>query len=548
MSTERRRPATSADRSPPAHLVEDPVEVSSQDESVTEPTSDAPAPFRLASLGGYSLMFAVVTVLTKAVSFIMLPVYTRYLSPSQYGAIELIEMSFDLLTMVAGARLLGGVFRYYYKADTEQERNAVISTGSLLICGGYAAVGAIAFAAATPLARLVLGDGSLSGLVRIGSLALASQSLTSLPPALLRVRGRFRTVVVVQLARLAMQVALNVLFLVHYLMGPNAIFLSTLIANLCVGGVVLVMVLRPVGLHFSRHAATALYRFGLPLIVVQAATFILTFGDRPFLRAVTNLTSVGIYTMAYQFAFALASLTQTPFSLVWEPKRFEIATHADHDAIYARVFIYFNVVLMAGSLGVAMFAHDVLHIIATKPFFGASDYVPVLVVSIILQGWAGTQDIGILVSEQTKYLAIANWAAAVVALIAYALLIPPYHLWGAAWATAIAYVVRYALTYVFSQRLWPVRYDWPPVIRLIVLSAVAYGISVYIPWGPLVYMLPVRISLYVVYLIAVWFAGVVSADDRAAALRMVGQYLTKTADAADRRPLAAAGGGPARPV
>ena len=500
-------------------------------------------------------MFAFVTVLTKAVSFIMLPVYTRYLNPAQYGAIELIEMSFDLLTMVAGARLLGGVFRYYYKAETENERNAVISTGALLICGGYAAVGAVAFAAATPLARLVLGNASLSGLVRIGSLALASQSLTSLPPALLRVRGRFRSVVVVQLARLAMQVALNVLFLVHYLMGPNGIFLSTLLANLCVGGVVLVMVLRPVGIHFSQHAATALYRFGVPLIAVQAATFILTFGDRPFLRAVTpldpltgkpDLTSVGIYTMAYQFAFALASLTQTPFSLVWEPKRFEIATHADHDAIYARVFVYFNVVLMAGSLGVAMFSHDVLHLIATKAFFGASDYVPLLVVSIILQGWAGTQDIGILVSEQTKYLAIANWVAAVVALIAYALLIPPYHLWGAASATAIAYVVRYALTYVFSQRLWPVRYDWPPVIRLIALTAVTYGISVYIPWGPLVYMLPARISLYIVYLIAVWFAGVVSADDRAAALRMVAQYLTRTADAADRRPLAAAGGGPAR--
>jgi O-antigen/teichoic acid export membrane protein len=541
VSAERR---TSADRSPPAPLVEDPVEVASQDESVTEPTSDAPAPFRLASLGGYTMMFAVVTILTKAVSFVMLPVYTRYLRPSQYGAMELIELSFDVLTMVAGTRLLGGVFRYYYKAETETERKAVISTGALLICTGYAAVGAIAYAAATPLAKVVLGDTSLSGLVRIGSLALASQSLTSLPPALLRVQGRFRSVVVIQLARLAMQVALNVLFLVHYLMGPNAIFLSTLLANICVGGVVLVMVLRPVGLHFSPHAASALYRFGFPLIVVQAATFILTFGDRPFLRAVTNLTSVGIYTTAYQFAFALNSLTQTPFSLVWEPKRFEIATHPDHDAIYARVFVYFNVVLMAGALGFAMFTHDVLHLIATKPFFGASDYVPLLVVSIVLQGWAGMHDLGILVSERTKYLAIANWAAAIVTLIAYAILIPRYRLWGAASATVIGYVVRSALTYFFSQRLWPVRYDWAPVIRLVALTGLTYAISWYIPWGPLVYMLPVRISLYIAYLIVVWFAGVVSADDRAAALRMAGQFLTRTADRAAGRPLAPAGGGP----
>ena len=543
MNTGRRRPATSADRSPPAHLVDDPVEVSSQDESVTEPTSDAPAPFRLASLGSYSLMFAVVTVLTKAVSFIMLPVYTRYLLPAQYGAIELIEMSFDLLTMVAGARLLGGVFRYYYKAQTETERHAVISTSALIICGGYAVVGIGAFLAATPLAHIVLGDARFAGLVRIGALALASQSLTSLPPALLRVQGRFRVVVVVQLARLAMQVALNVLFLVHFRLGPSAIFLSTLLANLCVGGVVLAMVIQPVGLHFSRHVAAALYRFGVPLIAVQAATFILTFGDRPFLRAVTNLTSVGIYTMAYQFAFALASLTQTPFSLVWEPKRFEIATHANHDAIYARVFVYFNVVLLTGSLAVAMFVHDVLHVIATPPFFGASDYVPVLVLSIILQGWASTQDIGILVSERTGYLAVANWVAAGVALVGYAILIPRYALWGAAIATDIGYVVRYALTYWFSQRLWPVRYTWAPVIRLLGITAMTYALSGLIPWGPLVYMLPVRISLFVVYLIVVWYAGVLDPSDRAAALRMIAQFLTRTADAADRSPLIASANG-----
>jgi hypothetical protein len=93
-----------------------------------------------------------------------------------------------------------------------------------------------------------------------------------------------------------------------------------------------------------------------------------------------------------------------------------------------------------------------------------------------------------------------------------------------------------------------VRYDWPPVIRLIALTGVTYAISAYIPWGPLVYMLPVRISLYIAYLIVVWFAGVISADDRAAALRMAGQFLTGIADRADRPPLATAGGGPARPA
>jgi O-antigen/teichoic acid export membrane protein len=512
------------------------------DESITEPAA-ALAPFQLASIGGYTAMFALVTMLTKAVSFVMLPVYTRYLTPANYGAIELIELTFDVLTMVAGSRLIGGVFRHYYKASSEPERNSVVATGVLLICAGYFAVGLAAFFAATPLAHLALGpDPKYVGLVRIGALALSSQALGSIPPALFRLRGRFRTVVATQIARLAIQVTLNVLFLVHYRMGPNGIFLSTLIANVTVGGAMMIVILRQVGLHYSRHVATELYRFGGPLIAMQAATFILTFGDRPFLRAVTTLGSVGIYTMAYQFAFAFNVLTQTPFTLVWEPKRFEIANRPDRDAIYARVFVYYNVAALVAALAVAMFVHDFLHLIATPPFFRAADVVPLLLVAMMLGGWASAHEIGILMSERTGCLAAANWIAAGVTLVAYALLIPPFAGWGAALATVIGYVVRYGFTYRFSQRLWPVQYNWRPVWQIVALTAVAYGVSRFIPDGPLVYAMPGRIVLFLIYLTVVWHSPVLTERDRSAARRILEQVLRTAALSLGLVPRAVAGG------
>jgi O-antigen/teichoic acid export membrane protein len=513
------------------------------DESITEPSAEALAPFQLTSLGGYAVMFALVTMLTKAVSFVMLPVYTRYLTPANYGAIELIELSFDVLTMVAGARLIGGVFRHYYKATTESDRNAIVATGTLLIVAGYAAVGLAAFVGAVPLAHLALGpDPKYVGLVRIGALALSSQALASIPPALFRLRGRFRTVVVTQVARLAIQVGLNVLFLVHYRLGPNGIFLSTLIANVTVGGVMMAIILRQVGLHYSRQVAAALYRFGAPLIAMQAATFILTFGDRPFLRAVTTLGSVGIYTMAYQFAFAFNVVTSTPFTLVWEPKRFEIATRPDRDAIYARVFVYYNLAALVAALAVAMFVHDFLHLIATPPFFRAADVVPLLLVATMLGGWASSHEIGILMAERTGYLAVANWAAAGVTLVAYALLIPRYAGWGAAFATIIGYGVRYGLTYRFSQQLWPVRYNWRPVWQLVALTFGTYGFSRIIPDGPLVYALPQRVLLFAAYLTVVWYSNVITTRDRAAVRRILQEVIRRCALAVGLRPLAVAAG------
>jgi O-antigen/teichoic acid export membrane protein len=514
------------------------LETPQADESVMEPSAVMPAPFGLAAVGGFAALFALVALLSKGVSFALLPVYTRYLTPAEYGQIELIELSFDVLTMIAGSRLLGGLFRFYYKSDNEDERRAVISTGSLIICGGYAVVGLAAFIGAPQLAHLCLGDTKYAPLVRIGSLALASQALGTVPLALLRLQARFHIAVAIQVARLAVQVALNVLFLVHFHLGPRAIFLSTLVANVAVGGTTMVICMLPVGLRYSRAIVVELYRFGFPLIVMQAATFILTFGDRYFLRPATSLTTVGLYAMAYNFAFAFGVLTQTPFNLVWEPKRFEAAERPDRDAIYARVFVYFNVAALAGALAIAVFVRDFLHIIATPPFYGAADVVPVLLISIILGGWASQHEVGILVAERTGFLAAANWLAAGMTLVAYAVLIPRYGSWGAAIATVIGYMVRELATYKFSQHVLPVRYTWAPVWKLVGITLATYGLSRLIPSGPMVYMLPARVALYVVYLFVVWRSSVLSDADRTAAREMAGDLIDRAATVLGMRSLA----------
>jgi O-antigen/teichoic acid export membrane protein len=280
------------------------------------------------------------------------------------------------------------------------------------------------------------------------------------------------------------------------------------------------MVFREVGFGYDKQVAKNLYRYGFPLIVTQFATFILTYGDRPFLRVVSNLTSVGLYTMAYSFAFLLAYLAQTPFDLVWEPKKFEIAKRADRDSIYARVFVYQNVILMTAAVGMSLFVHGVLRIMATPPFYGAANFVPILLIAIVFQAWTASQDVGIGVTEKTKYIAIANWISAGVVLVAYAVLIPRYAGWGAAIATAIAYAVRYGCTYAFSQRLWPIRYHWAPVLRLAALSVVTVVVSVIVPAHSLAAALGARVAEFAAFLALLWWLPILNASDKRALLAL----------------------------
>ena len=190
-----------------------------------------------------------------------------------------------------------------------------------------------------------------------------------------------------------------------------------------------------------------------------------------FLERTAGTADVGIYNLAYQFGFLLAVVGYLPFDQVWGPKRFEIATPDNRDDLLARGFIYANVLLLTTAIGIVLFVKPVLAVMSDPAFHGAAALVPLILIAYVFQSWAKAQDIGILVREKTEYLTLANWIAALTALAGYWFLVPRYHGWGAASATVVAFGLRYALTFAFSQRLWRVEYRWAPVLRLLALVA-----------------------------------------------------------------------------
>src|SRR6266568_3767129 len=380
-------------------------------------------PFRMARIGRHGIVYGAGIVLSKAAAFAMLPIYTRYLSPADYGLLQLVQMVLEVASIIAGSRLGAGIFRFYHKAETPDERRAVLSTALIVL-------------------------------------------------------------------------------------------LSSLVTNIATGAFLACYLVRDVGLRFSKGAARDLLRFGVPFIGTQVATFILTFGDRYFLRSVSDTSAVGLYGLAYQFGFLLAMIGEVPFTTVWEPASFEIAKRRDRNELYARGFIYFNVVLLSVAVLIILFAGDFLRIVAAPAFRPAADLVPVIVLAYVLQSWTIMHYIGIQIRERTEFYTLANWAGAIVALAGYAVLIPRLLGLGAALATVAAFAVREGAVYMLSQRLWPVRYRWAPVLRLLVVATAACVMGVLLPQLRIWTSLSARVLLLLAYCGGLWHAGVLPADDR----------------------------------
>lgn len=488
--------------------------------AIVAAVSEKPAPATtapksgIASIGRHALLYAIGNILSKAVAFVMLPIYTRYLSPADYGVAALIDMTVDVIAIVGGAQIAQGIFRFYHKADHDADRRAVVATTLTTMAISFGVLSTVVFLLAGPISQLIFKTPAHTTLIRLAAVSFSLQSVILVSMAFGRVQERSGLVVSASIVKLLVSVALNLIFIVGMGLGVRGVFLSTLGSNLIIAIWLGGWTIRHTGIGIRPDMFRSLMRYGFPLIGVQAATFIMTFADRYFLQAAGNETMVGLYNLAYQFGFLLLMLGFVPIEMIWGPRRFHVARGPNPGPALAKGFRLINVSVFTIGVGIALFVGDLLRIMATPPFMPAANVVPIILVAYVFHGWAMMHDIGVLIKERTEFLTVANWVAAIVALAAFAIFVPRFFAYGAAIGAVLAFGVRWGLTYWFSQRLWRVPYEWPPVITLAVVGIAVCVAARLLPSMPLLTSIAAHVVLFALYVAIIWGSSILRPTEK----------------------------------
>lgn len=467
-------------------------------------------------LGGEALIYMLGMLLARAASLIMLPVYTRVLTPADYGVLQLLDMTSDVVAILVSAGCTAGVMRFYFKAQAERERRAVLGS-AIAMQIGLNLVGTILIVIfARPIWEHVLHGAQSQQLVYLAAANFTLGSLSIVPLIYMQIEKRALLFSTISVARLVMQLTGNIVFLVVLHQGPRGVLLSSFIVNVVIGTLTTGWMIRRVGIVVSKAALLDLRRFGLPYQLATVGTFIVSFGDRLFLDKYGGLATVGLYSLAYQFGFMLDQVGIAPFVRAWTPRRFEYAHDPKpaRDAKNVQGFRYLNVLAFTCAVGIAVFVHPVLRILADAAFWSAADIVPVILAAYIVQGWVAVTELGIDLSEKTKYANYGVWASVAAVLVLYILLIPPFGGYGAAWATLLSFLVRLAFHWRYSQRLWPIAYGWPPVLRLAGYATAVTLISIYLRPDGVVAEIGLGIGLVGVFMTLVWTTTLHEEDRR----------------------------------
>jgi O-antigen/teichoic acid export membrane protein len=428
-------------------------------------------PSEIRTVGRHTLVYGVGVVASKMVSFIMLPVYTRFLTTADYGVLELLGTTIDIIGIIGGIGLAAGVFKHYAEMNGKAERRELISTATLGSSGLSIFIASLGFIASPVLTRMLFGN-TLSPLYfRLFFLIYFFQSIENLFLIFVQAEERSRLFVALNVAKLFVSLTLTIWLVVNLRWGIRGVLVANLCATTAFSTGLAVYTFRRVGFRFSREKFIRLARFGAPVAVWTIGSFILTFSDRYFLNHYAGASAVGVYSLAYKFSFLLSAFAVAPFSQIWEPRRFVIAHQADAADIYRRMFVYLNLTLFVGSIVIVLFVKDLLTLLVAPAFVPAYRVVPLLLVTTIIQQWTGYSNLGLYLKNATHLYGVSAVIGAIAALALNTLLIPRYGMFGAAWATVGAYVIRFFPVYIFSQAKYHVAYSWGKVGELALVFA-----------------------------------------------------------------------------
>ena len=135
-----------------------------------------------------------------------MPIYTRLLTPTDYGVLALIWMTFEVVTIFAGSRIAIGVFHFYHKAEGDEARRTVLSTALLLLAATFGVAAALTLAAAPAIANAVFGEtGIYVTYIRLAAVSMLFESLIVVPNALFQLQQKSIRFVSFSLVRLGLQ-------------------------------------------------------------------------------------------------------------------------------------------------------------------------------------------------------------------------------------------------------------------------------------------------------------------------------------------------------
>lgn len=416
-----------------------------------------------------STIYGLGTLLTRSARLLLLPIYTRYLSVAEYGALSLLNLILEIITYFCLLGVGMAATRFYFEKDaTDAYQRQVYGNATFLMLVLPIVVVAVAGPAVWWLAGRYLASIAffpyIAVILAIGLLT----PLIKLLSGLLRVQRRPYTFIGFNLGFFLVQTAAIVAALVWLEAGLAGQVYSQLLANVLFAVAALVILVRYSRPQLNAPLAWRMLAFGIPLIPFFIFTWMESAAGRFALEQFVDLKQVGIFALAAQFA-GLMALWATALDNALLPHFLDRAR--DDQAGAELGLLTSRYVALFGLMGlvIIVFAKPTIIIMAAADYHEAARYVAPLALSTWLfvankpVSWSLTQ------GRRTGLLSTLHGGSMLLLVIGLLLFLGPMGLgiMGVIYATIAANLFALVAGYLISRQGFRMQMPWGKLLAMV---------------------------------------------------------------------------------
>ena len=416
-------------------------------------------------LASNTVILGIGTFGSKLLVFLLMPLYTAWLTTAEFGAAEMITGIANFLIPIACVGISTGIFRFAAERQADQKK---VFSSSVALLG----LGLGGFLLLSPLLFLIPYCRPYVWLVVLYVLfadlqAVCAQYLRAIDrTALFAGQGILNT---------ALTIVCNVLFLFVFDMGVEGYILAVIVGNLLT--TVFIVCRAKLWQVFSfanvdRKLMKHLLLFSLPMIPTTLCWLITDLSDRAMVTYFWGESVNGVYAAAYKIP-TIVNLVAGIFLQAWQFS----AVNEEEDAeacsqFYSRVWEAFLSVIMIGSAGLILFSRFLTKLLLNVTFFDAWKFMPTLLCAVALETLVSFLASIYLVRKKSSHSFVTALVGAISNIALNLWLIPIIGALGAAIATLASYALVLVLRLVDAPRIIPFKLCLP---RLCISVVMLFG-------------------------------------------------------------------------
>jgi len=415
----------------------------------------------LKSLAKNSIIYYVSTILTKGVSFFLLPLYTSILSQEDYGVLELMSIISTIAIILFTFQIGQGVARYYNELFNQKQIKIYTSS--------------IAFFAIVSFSLFFIGSllflNQLSNYLNLSTettfyavLSIALNGLFYLSQNQLTWKIKPVQEMISSLVYNISTIGITIFLLVYQKEEITGIFKAQ-----CIGAILGMLVAylftrKDYGFYFSIQVLKKLFRYSLPLLPGAISIFIYNFTDRICIKEMLELDDLGVYSVGNKiasiFTFTTIGISSAISPLIY--RHYKEKQTPEKIALLFRVFSSLSFIVLCF---LAFFAALIIEIMTSSDYSAAIPVVPFLLFAIYLNSLTFFFP-GLSIAKKTGKISFIATSAGVFNLILNLILIPRYGIVAAAVVTCLSFGLNFILLYYYAQKEYYISVSLVPIFLI----------------------------------------------------------------------------------